>query len=198
MKSKKTKFILFFFLMNFISIFTVIGQERVKEEVKIEIKDRKFFINSNLIIPDVTEGLDCFWGVGIGFILNSRLSIQGAGVFRNFKEKDEGIFNTSLSGFILDLKYNLNNKRLCPYLLISEGIFIVNRKWIFKLPPEWTHESKHSDFYFGTGVGLGLRMRLNKLISAFIETRGYLILYENSRINIGGFYPFIIGLSINL
>lgn len=162
-----------------------------------ENADRGLFIHSFLMLPDVTEGLLSFLGGSIGYDLNSRLSIQGSGIYRKYKEKKEGIFNTSLYALFLDLKYRLNRKRLCPYLLMSKGIIIVNSKRIFRLPPHWTYESKDTDFYFGIGTGVGMQFDLSKKISLYLEVRGYLLLYESNGFHAGGFYPFLGGISFD-
>ena len=155
------------------------------------------FIHASLMLPDVEEGLFCFFGGGIGYDLNSRFSIRGSGIYRKYKEKEEGIFNTSLYALFLDLKYSLNRKRLCPYLLISEGIIVVNGKRIFRFHPLWTYESKETDFYFSIGTGAGMQFDLSKKISLYLEVRGYLLLYESNGIRSGGFYPILGGLSFD-
>jgi opacity protein-like surface antigen len=156
------------------------------------------FLHSFLMLPDVADGLSGFLGCGIGYNLNPRFRIQVNGIYRKYKEKDEGIFNTSLYALFCDLEYSLNRKRLHPYLLISEGIIVVNRKRIFRMQPLWTYEAKETDFYFGLGTGVGVQFDLSKKISLYLEVRGYLLLYENDGIHSGGFYPIIGGLSFEL
>ena len=162
-----------------------------------ESEERGLFIHSFLMLPDMPEGLFSFLGGGIGYNLNPRFSLRGSGIYRKYKEKEEGIFNTSLYALFLDLKYSLNRKRLCPYLLISEGIIIVNSKRIFRFHPLWTYESKETDFYFSIGIGAGMQFDLSKKISLYLEIRGYLLLYESNGIRSGGFYPILGGLSFD-
>jgi len=163
-----------------------------------ESVEKGLFIDSFLMLPDVTEGWQSFIGAGVGYKLSPRFCIQVGGIYRKYKEKEAGIFNNSLYSVFLDLKYKLNRKRLSPYLLISEGIIVVNKKRILRLSPVHIYESKETDFYFSIGTGAGVRYDLTKKVSLYLEVRGYLILYENDGIRFGGFYPVTGGLSFEL
>jgi opacity protein-like surface antigen len=164
-----------------------------------EKDDRKgVYFHSCLVMPDVSEGLHFLPGIGLGYNFNSKWSIQLSGVFRKFKDREWGHFYSSIYSVFLDVQYKMSRKRLNPYIIVSEGIILLNSKWVRERLNGGTYESKDSDMFFGAGLGAGLNYSLNKSISLYFEARGYLLLYESSGIHAGRLFTMAAGISINL
>jgi hypothetical protein len=159
---------------------------------------RDFYVNTVVVLPDISSRLNCWPGIGLGYNFNSKWSIQASGIFKKNESKGERYYSAKFYSVFLDLKYRFNKKRLIPYLMISEGLIFINSKDVHTMPSGSKYELKDSDFWFSIGGGAGLRYRLNKKVSVFIESRGYLILYQSKGVRTSRFFPFVTGISLSI
>ena len=163
-----------------------------------EGKSASFFINSTIVLPDISEGLYPTLGGGIGINLNSKLSLCCTVLYKKYKEKWSYIVDDyTFYACFLDFKYKLRNKRLSSYFLLSEGIIAFKTiENSYRQQREFRKE--YSAFCFNIGGGLGINFRFNRVISLFFEFRHYLSLYSFDMIGSFGFSPIVIGMVINL
>jgi hypothetical protein len=148
-------------------------------------------------------------GGGFGFNLSPKISLLGNLNYKRFQSKEkywmlwkeydeEKHYKATVISLFCDLRFNLNRKRLYPYLLVSAGLTVIDRLGGFLYKVDANHTIDGTTIRFGFGGGFGLNFKINNRSNLFFESRYTTICFYENDGNFVGYLPVRLGLSFNI
>ena len=173
------------------------------------------FVHSGISFPMSPESFKdgykeaCDIGGGYGFNLSPKISLVVNLNYKQFQSKEKYwmyinddnenmYYKASILSIFCDLRYNLNRKRLSPYLLAGAGLTVIDRLGGLLYMAIASPQIDGRTVNFCMGGGFGLTYKINSKWNVFIESRYTTIYFFEEEGNYAGYLPICLGFSLDI